>query len=180
MPETPSKLQRDVARAVVTQYLKVRSGENAIIESWPHTMTLASAMVDEVRRVGGQVLFVYNDEAAWWRAIDRKQSTLLGQSSAPEWAALKAADVYVNFWGPGDTDRMERFPESDNDAFAWLWPWYKVARRTGLRGVRMTTGFVTERRARQWGLDLGQWEESLLRATLVDPEAMARNVARLC
>jgi leucyl aminopeptidase (aminopeptidase T) len=177
--ETPSKLQRDAARNIVTKYLRVRPGENAIIESWDHTMPLASAMVDEVRRVGGKVLLVRNDQDSWWRTIDRKQSKLLGESSAPEWAALKAADVYVNFWGPDDTDRLETFPDSDNDAFDWLWPWYAVARRTGLRGVRMTTGFVTERRARQWGVNRRRWEEGMLRSSLVDPEEIAQRGARL-
>ncbi|MGA8710756.1 MAG: hypothetical protein ACLP8Y_09495 [Thermoplasmata archaeon] len=177
---TPSKLQRDGARNIVTKYLKVRAGENAIIESWDHTMPMASAMVDEVRRVGGKVLLVHSDEDAWWRAIDRRQSKLLGKSSAPEWAALKAADVYVNFWGPGDTDRIETLPDKPgNEAFAWNWPWYEVARKAGLRGVRMTEGFVTEGRARKWGLDLAQWEDSVLWASLVDPEETAKSAARL-
>ncbi|MGI0139662.1 MAG: hypothetical protein ACREBT_00695 [Thermoplasmata archaeon] len=180
MSDTPSKLQRDAARNIVTKYLKVRAGENAIIESWNHTLPMASAMLDEVRRVGGKALLVYNDEDAWWCAMDRKQSRLLGESSAPEWAALKAADIYVNFWGPSDTDRMEKLPDSADSAFDWLWPWYGVARKTGLRGVRMTTGFVTERRAREWGVGFGPWEESVLRGCLSDPEEMARRGARLC
>jgi leucyl aminopeptidase (aminopeptidase T) len=180
MPESPSKLQRDAARNIVTKYLKVRAGEYAIIESWNHTMPMASAMVDEVRRVGGNALLIHEDEDAWWRAIDRKQSKLLGRSSAPEWAALKAADVYVNFWGPGDTDRIEKIPERTFDeALAWNWPWYAVARRTGLRGVRMTEGFVTEGRARKWALDPVRWEESMLRASLIDPEETAKSGARL-
>jgi leucyl aminopeptidase (aminopeptidase T) len=177
--ETPSKLQRDAARSVVTQYLRLRRGENAIVESWEHTMPMARAMVDEIRRAGGRVLFVYNDEDSWWRTIDRKQSKLLGESSAPEWAALKAADVYVNFWGPGDTERMENLPDSDSDAFDWNPTWYEVARKTGLRGVRMTAGFVTEERARKWGVERARWEESVLRASLVDPEGLARRGARL-
>ncbi|MGP8077797.1 MAG: aminopeptidase [Thermoplasmata archaeon] len=181
MPETPSKLQRSAARNIVAKYLKVRAGENAIIESWDHTMAMATAMVDEVRRAGGRVLLVHEDEDAWWRAVDRKQSKLLGQSSAPEWAALKAADVYVNFWGPGDTDRIEDLPEKTFDeALAWNWPWYAVARKAGLRGGRMTVGFVTEGRAKKWGVDLAQWEEGVLRASLVDPEETAKSGARLC
>jgi len=184
MPETPSKLQREAARNIVTKYLQVRAGENAIIESWNHTMPMASAKVDEVRRVGGHALFVHEDENAWWRAMDRKQSKLLGKSSAPEWAALKAADVYVNFWGPGDTDRIEKAhafgdEKTFDDAMAWNWPWYGVARKAGLRGGRMTTGFVTEGRAEKWGVDRAQWEESVLRACLVEPEALAKSGARL-
>ena len=179
MAEGPSKLQRAVALNIVTKYLRVQAGENAIIESWAHTMPLASAMLDEIRRAGGKVLFVYNDAYSWWNAIDRKQVQLLGASSAPEWAALKAASLYVNFWGPADTDRMERLPDSADPAFDWLWPWYAAARKSGLRGVRMTTGFVTEQRARQWGLDLAQWEERMLRASLVDPRELAKAGARL-
>lgn len=181
MPETPSKLQRAAARNIATRYLQVRPGENAIVESWPHTMALASAMVDEIRRVGGNVLFVYNDEDAWWRTFDRKQTKLLGEPSAPEWEALKNADLYVNFWGPGNSDRMERLPDKPGDeAFAWLWKWYEVARKAGLRGVRMTTGFVTKERSRQWGVDRARWEENMLRASLVDPERIAKSGARLC
>jgi leucyl aminopeptidase (aminopeptidase T) len=184
MPETPSKLQRDAARNIVTKYLKVRAGENAIIESWNHTMPMATAMVDEVRRVGGRALLVHEDEDTWWRAMDRKQSKLLGKSSAPEWAALKAADVYVNFWGPGDTDRIEKDhffgdEKTFDEALAWNWPWYEVARRAGLRGARMTAAFVTEGRAREWGLDRAWWEESVLRACLIDPEETAKSGARL-
>jgi leucyl aminopeptidase (aminopeptidase T) len=180
LPETPSKLHRDAARNVVTRYLKVRAGENAIIESWGHTLPIASAMVDEVRRVGGNALFFYNDEDAWWRAIDRKQSKLLGRPNAPEWAALRAADVYVNIWGPGDADRIEKLPDRPgNEAFASNWPWYGVARKAGLRGVRMTAGFVTEGRARQWGVDRARWEERVQRASLVDPEELAKSGARL-
>ncbi|MFI5414948.1 MAG: hypothetical protein ACHQ16_04690 [Candidatus Lutacidiplasmatales archaeon] len=185
MRETPSKLQRDAARSIVTKYLKVRAGENAIIESWDHTLPMASAMVDAVREEGGHAILIHEDEDAWWRAIDRKQSKLLGKSSAPEWAAMKAADVYVMFWGPGDTDRIEKDHSSGDEktfdeALAWNWPWYEVARKAGLRGARMTNGFVTEGRARRWGVDLAKWEEAVLRASLVDPEQTARNGARLC
>lgn len=180
MSDSPSKLQRDVARNIVTKYLQVREGENAIIESWEHTMPLARAMVDEVRRVGGHTLFIYEDEDAWWRAIDRKQLKLLGQSSAPEWAALAKSNVYVNFWGPGDGPRMERDVKDALDpAFDWIGHWYEVARKAGLRGGRMTTGFVSEGRAKEWGVDRARWEKSVLRACLTDPKELARNGARL-
>ncbi len=180
MPETPSELHREAARSIVTRYLKVRGGENAVIESWDHTMPIATAVVDEIRRVGGKTLHIHEDEDAWWRAIDRKQSRLLGKSSAPEWAALRAADVYVHFWGPGDTDRIDAIPEKTFDeALAWFSPWYRSARRSGLRGGRVAMGFATEGRARQWGLDRAPWEESMLRACLTDPVETAKRGARL-
>ncbi len=180
MSQTPSKLQRDAAHNIVTKYLKVRPGENAIVESWDHTLPFSVAMVDAIRRAGGRTLHIQEDEDAWWRAIDRRQSRLLGRTSAPEWAALKATDLYVHFWGPADTDRLEKIPEKTFDAaLDWFSSWYEVARRSGLRGARVTLGFATEGRARQWGLDRAEWEEKILRACLTDPKETAARGARL-
>ena len=84
------------------------------------------------------------------------------------------------FLGPGDTDRIEKLPDKPgNEAFAWNWPWYAVARKAGLRGGRMTVGFVTEGRAKKWGVDRAQWEERVWRGCLIDPEEMAKSGARL-
>ncbi|HXW67320.1 MAG TPA: aminopeptidase [Thermoplasmata archaeon] len=180
MPQAPSPLHRDAARNIVTKYLKIRPGENVIVESWDHTMPIAAAMVDEARRAGARTLHIHEDEDAWWRAIDRKQSKLLGNTSVPEWAALKAADVYVHFWGPADTDRLDVIPEKTFDhALDWFEPWYDVARRSGLRGARVAVGFATEGRARQWGLDRARWEDSMLRACLTDPVETAESASRL-
>lgn len=180
MVESPSKLHREAARNIVTKYLRLRPGENAIVESWDHTLPIATAMVDEIRRAGGKTLHIHEDEDAWWRAVDRRQSRLLGQSSTPEWEALKATDVYVHFWGPGNTDRLEKLPEKTFDeALGWFSPWYDVARKAGLRGVRVAVGFVTEGRARQWRLDRARWEENMLRACLPDPRETTRRAARL-
>ncbi len=180
MSENPSKLQREAARHIVRRYLRVRAGENAVIESWDHTLPMAKALVDETRRVGGQTLHIYEDEEAWWRAIDRGQSRLLGRSSAPEWAALKAADVYLHCWGPGDTDRIERLPERTFDAaLGWFSSWYETARKAGLRGGRVAVGFATDGRAKQWGLHRARWEDRILRACLDEPAEMAKRGARL-
>ncbi len=180
MSEAPSKLQRDAARAIVTRCLKVRAGENAIVESWDHTLPIATAVIDEIRRAGGRTLHIHEDEDAWWHAIDRRQSKLLGRASAPEWAALKASDLYVHFWGPGDTDRLEALPERTfEEAIGWFSPWYEAARRSGLRGARVTIGFATQGRARQWKLDRARWEDQILRACLTDPAETAKRGARL-
>jgi leucyl aminopeptidase (aminopeptidase T) len=180
MPEQPSRLHRDAARNIVTKFLKVRPGENAIVESWDHTMPMAAAMVDEIRRAGGRTLHIQEDEDAWWRAIDRKQSKLLGQSSKPEWAAMRATDIYVHFWGPGNTDRLEKIREKTFDnALGWFGSWYPTARKTGLRGGRVAIGFATEGRAKQWRVDRAEWENRILRACLTDPEETAKRGAGL-
>jgi leucyl aminopeptidase (aminopeptidase T) len=180
MNENPSTLERAAARNLVRNYLHVRPDENVIVESWTHTLTMASAMVDAVRSVGGRACLAYENEDAWWRAVERKQTKLLGRLTEPDWAALKAADVYVMFWGPGDSARVERTPERYMDeTAAWFQRWYKVARSTGLRGGRMAMGFVTDTRARHWGVRKEAWMKGLLEACLADPTEMAESGKRL-
>ncbi len=43
----------------------------------------------------------------------------------------------------------------------------------------MTAGFAREGRAREWGPELDPWQERFLRASLVDPDVLARSGARL-
>jgi leucyl aminopeptidase (aminopeptidase T) len=178
---SPSSLERAAARNLVRKYLRVRPGENVIVEAWSHTLSMSAAMVDEVRRVGGSALQSYENDDAWWRAIERKQAKLLGRLSAPEWAALEAADVYVQFWGPADSARLARLPEQRLDEWAtgWFDRWYATARSTGLRGGRMATGWVTDGRARKWRVGKEQWRTSLLKACLADPTEMTTTGKRL-
>jgi leucyl aminopeptidase (aminopeptidase T) len=181
MSESPSSLERAVARNLVKYYLMVKPGENVIVESWTHTLPMASAMVDEVRRVGAGAFLAYEDDDAWWRALERRQSKLLGRLSAPEWAALKSADVYVQFWGPADSARVEKTPERNLDDWAtgWVDRWYKMARSIGLRGGRMAVGWVTDTRARHWGVRKERWMDGLLEGCLADPKEMTEYGNRL-
>lgn len=181
MPQRVSTLQRAAARNLVRKYLQVRPGENVMIEAWTHTLPMATVMVDEVHRAGASALLVYEDDAAWWAALDRGQGGLLGRLSAPEWAALKAADVYLQSWGPGDSTRLARLPDDGLDDWAsgWFDRWYKTARSTGLRGGRMAMGWVTDGRARKWGVRKERWMSQLLDACLADPTEMSRSGRRL-
>jgi leucyl aminopeptidase (aminopeptidase T) len=181
MSDTPSPLERAVARNLVKNYLRVKPGENVMVEAWSHTLSMSSAMVDEVRRVGGSAFLAYEDDDAWWRAVDRKQAEPLGRLSDPEWAAVAAADVYVQFWGPADSARLEKLGDKGVEAWGdgWFDRWYKLARATGLRGGRMAVGWVTDSRVRHWGVSKRRWMKALLEGCLADPAEIARSGKRL-
>lgn len=181
MSTTPSTLERAVARHLVEKNLRVKPGENVIVEAWDHTLSMSTAMVDAVRRIGGRAFLAYENDDAWWRAVQRGQADLIGRLSGPEWAALRAADVYVPFWGPSDSARLFRLPEKRLDAWAtgWFDQWYKTARSTGLRGGRMAVGWVTDSRARKWGVRKERWKRELLEACMVDPSEMTESGTRL-
>lgn len=180
MSKSISILQQVAARNVVTKCLNVRPGESVVVEAWTHTLPTSTAIVDEVRRAGGVPLLLLEDETAYWNAFDRGQTKLLGTMSASEVAALRAADVFVMFWGPGDSGRFENLDEKTSDEVtAWNDPWYEIARKSGLRGVRMGIGMVTESNAKSWKTSLDRLTREVLEATSVDPRRMMKDGARL-
>jgi leucyl aminopeptidase (aminopeptidase T) len=179
--ESPSSLERAAARNLVKNHLHIKPNENVIVEAWDHTLSMSSAMVDEVRRAGGNAFLAYENDDAWWRAVARKQAKPLGRLSDPEWAAIAAADVYVQFWGPADSARLEKLGEKKVDEWGegWFDRWYELARSTGLRGGRMATGWVTDTRVRQWGVSKQRWMKALLEACAADPAEVAKSGRRL-
>lgn len=177
---SPGRLEHAAARNLVTKYLRLKPGENVIVETWPHSLPMASAMVDEARRVGARALVHLEDEESYFSALERKQSKLLGLASEPEWAALQKADAYVMFWGPEDVARRDKFPDPVvEESLAWNQKWYEMARKSGLRGLRMEYGRATPSKAREYGVSLGTWKKELLEAALADPEEMLRSGERL-
>lgn len=178
---SPSSLERAAARNLVRNYLLVEPDENVIVEAWTHTLSMSSAMVDEVRKVGARAFLAYEDDDAWWRAMERKQARALGRLSDPEWAAIAAADVYVQFWGPADSARLEKLGETRLADWGdgWFDRWYQLARSTGLRGGRMATGWVTDSRVHHWGVSKPRWMTALLEACLADPAEIAKGGRRL-
>lgn len=181
MRETPSSLERAAARNLVTNYLRVRPGESVMVEAWSHTLPMSSALVDEARRAGAGAFLAYENDDAWWRAFDRGESALLGRLSKSEWAALRAADVFIQSWGPADSARIDQLADEPFAAWAdgWFDRWYRMARSTGLRGSRMATGWITDARARKWEVGREVWRKRVLTAGLADPKEISRNGRRL-
>ncbi len=180
MPKQISDLRRSAAHNLVTKSLKIKPGESVIVESWSHSVPVATAVVDEVRRAGGVPLLFLEDESAYWNAVDREQTQLLGVMGSAEKAALKHADAYVMFWGPGDSERFNTLDMKTSDELtAWNDSWYEIVRATGLRGVRMGVGFATESNARQWGTTVDRLNREILEASSVDPQTMVKVGKRL-
>lgn len=175
-----SSLERRVSRHLLKNCLRVRRGENLLVETWNHSLEMVSTLVDEARKLGVHTMVVLEDERAFWSAMDRKQGKLLGESSDPEWAALSKADAYVFFWGPEDRPRGERYGGALwEQALAYNPRWYAEARAAGLRGVRIEAARATDPVARSLGVNGKLWRKQLLEGSLADPRSMAAAGARL-
>jgi len=175
-PETA----RALARSILTKNLHVRAGERVTIEAWTHTVPWAVALAREARRRKALPIVLYEDEAAYWDAVDHGGAKTVGAPAQHEWAALAKTDVYIHMWGPGDRVRLNALPPTQQGAvFGSNASWYATARRAGLRGVRLELGRPYPTLAEAYGVDQGAWSEQLVAASAVDPRLLARRATPL-
>ncbi len=148
------------------------------IEAWTHTLPWAVALARETRRLGAFPLITYDDEDAYWDAVDGGQDALLSTAGAHESGALAKTDVFIHMWGPTDRVRLGALPEARTEKlFAWNPGWYAAADKAGLRGARLDIGRIYPPTARAYGVDLRTWADQLVRGTMVAPDALARTAA---
>jgi leucyl aminopeptidase (aminopeptidase T) len=170
MPRT----ELELARTVLAKNLRVRKGESVVIETWAHGLPYVTAFVEEARRRGAEPVVLYEDERAWWSAVAHGRPATVGRISKSERAAILAADVFVYFWGPEDRPRLDKLPAGAADrAVGSNEEWYKLGRKSGLRGCRMWVGFATDSLAASLGVDGPRWRSQLAGAGLADAGRMA-------
>ncbi|HEV2317294.1 MAG TPA: hypothetical protein VGV89_06950 [Thermoplasmata archaeon] len=121
-------------------------------------------------------MLLVEDEATYWKSVDEAPPAHLGQVGTHEWAALKAADAHVYFWGPYDTTREEALPSSvHNRIHATDHEWFRLVQRSGIRSIRWDLGRTSEVWARRYGVDLAKWRSELIEGATVDPRPMRRD-----
>jgi leucyl aminopeptidase (aminopeptidase T) len=178
---TPSEpIRRKVARSIWTRNLRLRPGEHVTIEAWNHTLPWSVSLAREARRIGANPLILYEDESAYWDAVDDGGAKLIGAPIAHEFAALAKTDVYVHLWGPGDRVRLAGLPEKQlGNLFAFNEKWYAAAQKAGVRGARLELGRPYPTLAKAYGVDESTWVNQLVQGTLVDPVKLTKAVQRV-
>jgi leucyl aminopeptidase (aminopeptidase T) len=175
MSESSAELATKMARNVLANTLRVRRGENVVVETWSESLPWATPFVNEARRMGANPLMLYEDEPSFWEAVESGNGSQTGRVGDHEWAALAKTSAYVFFFGPSEWPRREQLPAKRLAGVAAYNPdWYKRAAKAKLRGARMYLGRASPLAAKQWGLDLEEWQNELARASLVPPAQMHR------
>jgi len=156
-----------VAAALLHGSLRLRRGENLLVETWSHCLPYATACVLEARRIGARPLLLLEDEGTYWASVE--DAPQVGRWSSPgehEWAALERTDAFVFFPGPADRPRFRALPERLRGGLeSYNSEWYRRARSARLRGVRSILGYASDAQARRWGIGPEEWRRALVRGT---------------
>jgi leucyl aminopeptidase (aminopeptidase T) len=180
LPSYPEPQMRSLARNILRNTLRMKRGENLLIETWSATLPWASSMVVEARILGVRPMLVVEPEEAYWTSVAEAAPANVGQVGSHDWAALKAADAHMYFYGPMDTAREETLPDpvvgriSANDH-----EWFRLVEKNVVRSARWDLGRTSEVSARRYGVDLERWRNELVDAATLDPRSLQKDGVRI-
>lgn len=180
VPGASSPIEKEVAKVVLRNSLRVRSGENIIVESWSGALPWARPFVPEARRIGAHPMMLLEDEESYWESVETARPQALGTVGSHEWSALAKTAAYVFFFGPSEPARMEALRIKNPDAlFRYNPDWYRRAKKARIRGARMQIGRTSQMSADRFQVDLDAWREELVRASLVPPSQLHQKGVKL-
>jgi leucyl aminopeptidase (aminopeptidase T) len=156
-------LYTKVARKILTETLHVQKGESVTVEAWDNGLPFARRVLAEARAIGCRAILVYEDEEAYVEGVRRAPKDAVGMMGKNEYGMLAGTDAYVFVPGqalgaysktlkPQERERSTRYNSS----------WYEAAGKAGLRGARLTFGYVGKDMARF----LGKTKEDVVRGQL--------------
>jgi leucyl aminopeptidase (aminopeptidase T) len=175
LPSYPESTRRSFARNLLRNALRIKRGENVLIETWSATLEWGLSLSLEAKILGARPLLSLKDEASYWRSLTEGPASQFARIGEHEWAALRASDAFVWLSGPMDAAREEALPRAairrwESNTHELM----RVIQKYGVRSVRWDLGRTSEFWARRYGIELRQWRRELIDAAMVDPRGMQR------
>lgn len=155
-----------VARRVVHGSLKIHEDDMVLIETWQHTLGLASEIALECYKTGAKPLITLLTDQLWWDTLDQVPEQYIRKISRHVLNAMDSTTVWIGLGGPQDptkfrdmaSSRLESFTEADR-------PVLDKAFEKKVRTAELILGQVTPERAKVYGFDYEHWlrmtEESI-------------------
>lgn len=163
------QLYTKVARKVLTETLQIKKGDSVTVETWDNGLPFARRALAEARAMGCTGMMIYEDEWAYVQGVRRAPADVVGVMGKNEYALLSGTDSYIFIPGqalgslsktlePAERTKSTRYNSS----------WYEAAEKAGLKGARLSFGYVGKDVARALGKRVEDVVRSQLRAALAD------------
>src|SRR2546426_2146218 len=170
-----SKLPKSLADTVVNTSLRVKPEETVVINTWQHTLPLASQLAYQVRKAGGLPLVTLDMDEYWWKSLTELPVENLRRPLRHSIALLEETDASINLAGPEDPMTYRRVEAPQMAAiFDSFQKSYDKIREKKIRNAELLVGYVTEPRAKTYGFDYGDWKKNVEDASNADYEKIAQ------
>jgi aminopeptidase len=161
-------LHAKLAQRVVNESLNLKPGESVTVETWTGGLDFAKQVVREARRVGAIPLLIYEDDEAYLFGLENTPKETIGKMGKNEYGLLSSTDAYVFIPSPLIGVYTPSIPRDLSSAStAYNSSWYEAAEKAGVRGVRLTFGYVGKDLAKILGKSPEEIIARQLKASLV-------------
>ena len=173
-----------LSKQVLDGCLRTKPGQRVWINSWDHTLKLASDLAWESRKRGCKVLLTVQPEELWVRSMIEAPLELIDNLPAHFVAALEETDLYIYTLGPRRPIPWDKIPaERRKSVSVWLdtrydksrfaEEWAIVARKRKVQMLAIEATLATQERAEEMGLDFEEWRRVMFEGCMADPELMS-------
>jgi leucyl aminopeptidase (aminopeptidase T) len=174
----------ELSRQVLDVCLGTRAGQRIWINSWDHTLDLASDLAWESKKRNCEVLLTVQPEDLWLRSMIEAPLELVDNLPAHFVAALEETDIYIYTLGPRKPISWNTIPaERRKSVSVWLdtrydksrfaEQWAKVSKKKKVRMLAIEATLATPERAEAAGLEYEQWKRVMFEGCMADPQEMA-------
>ena len=174
------QLYTKVARKVLTETLQVKKGDSVTVETWDNGLPFARKTLAEARALGCTGIMIYEDEWAYVEGVRRAPADVLGTMGKNEYALLSGTDSYIFIPGQalGSISRTLK-PAERTKSTRYNSSWYEAAEKAGLKGARLSFGYVGRDLARALGRRVEDVVRAQLRAALPDYGEISRAAEKI-
>lgn len=164
-----------IAKRIVKNSLTVKEDDMVWIDTWHHTIDLASEMALECRKLGAVPLVTLDTDELYERTLKEVPKEFLRKTPRHQLKALDEVTVSIALAGP---ENPEMFHNVDTSKMAAIREAYRPIEKkvldSNIRGAFVTLGLITPERASVYGFSIENWRHAVNEAIDVDYDLMSQ------
>lgn len=177
----------ELAHQVLDVCASLKPGERVWVNSWDHTLDLASQLAWECEKRGCPAVVTVQTGDLWLRSLVEAPRELIDGIQPQQAALLEETDVYIYTLGPSKPIPWEKVPEDRHNLVTWWFfeknkfveEWKAIARRRKVRMLGIEATLATPERANVLGLDFEAWKQVMFEGCMADYREVERRVSSL-
>ena len=163
----------EIAFRIVNNCLGLKEDDMVWVETWQHTLGMASSIVVECRKIGATTLLTLVTDDAQRRTLKEVEERKLRKIPKHHLRALDSITAYIGIAGPENPGIFEGIEPRNVLAFNEKWgPIFETMNSRKVKQAFLTIGYVTPQRARAYGFDCDEWRKMMYEGLSVDYRQM--------
>lgn len=163
------QLYTKVAKKVLNETLHVKRGDSVTVETWDNGLPFARRALAEARAMGCTAVMIYEDERVYVEGVRRAPKDKVGLMGKNEYGLLAGTDGYIFIPGQALGSLSKTLKRNERDqSTRYNDSWYEAAQKAGLKGARLSFGYVGNDLARALGKNVQEVVRGQLNSYLVD------------